>query len=326
MKENFAKMVNDLQTGKSDNNKKYQNYGLIHLDLLRILQKELQLSTELCLDELHMSEGFERHIYLNRKLQSHNQHHNLLENLGNIFVNIPWNTMGIQNHQRIHITEAILNSLDKSLKNDNPVRCLLTLPDNNNSKSFIDLAMGMGAKPFLEISKDQDSLIHHLAYKFEEPPKIRNKQNWIFLLLQNKYAETSIPFSYENFKLQIMDWCLKNKIQNYKLTPLTSSVLNGNYNLHSSSGQQCPIATFNRNVHSAKNLLKFTSKENARWIDQINQSVKDKSIFFSGFFLKIFYSMIKKYRPKSYKEDLHQIRFDLLEANSKVFEWERLLE
>src|SRR5947209_9126319 len=30
--------------------------------------------------------------------------------------------------------------------------------------------------------------------------------------------------------------------------------------------------------------------------------------------------MIKKYRPKSYKEDLHQIRFDLLEANSKVFE------
>lgn len=269
-----------------------------------------------------MSEGFEHHIYLNRRLQTQKQQLDFLYNLGNTFVNIPSNTMCTLNHQRIYTTEAILNCLEKSLKKDNPIRCVLILSDNNSSKRFIDLAMSMDAKSFLEISKDQDSLIHPLAYKFEEPPKIRNKDNLLFLLFQNKYAEISIPFSYEQFKLQIMDWCLKNKIQNYALTPLTSSILNWNYNLKSFSlGQHCSIATYNRNGHSSKNLLNFTSKEKAMWIDQINQSVKDKSILFSGFFPKIFYSMVKKYRPKSYKEDLHQIRFDLLEANSKVFEW-----
>jgi hypothetical protein len=322
MKENFVKMVNDLSPEITGNIMSHQNYGLIPPDLLKILQKEFHLSTELCLDELHMSEGFEHHSYINSSLQLHNQKQNFLGNLSNTFVNIPSNAMCTLNHQRIHTTEVILINLEKILKNDNPVRCVLTLFENNSNKRFMEQALSIGAKLFLEIPKGQESLIHPLAYKFEQPPKIRSNKNLTFLLFQNKNAETSIPFAYKQFKSQIMEWCLENKIQNYTLTPLMSSTLTWNLNLQSFSLEQdCPIATYNRNVHSLQNLQLFTSKEKAMGIDKINQSAKDKSILFSGFFPKTFHSMIKNYRPKSYKEDLHQIRFELLEENSKVFDW-----
>jgi hypothetical protein len=322
MKENFVKMVEDVLSDKIENTKDHQNYGLISPALLRILQKEFHLNTELCLDELHMSEGFDHHFYINRRLQTHNQKRDFLDNLGSTFVNIPSKSMYTLNHQRINTTEAILNRLETNLKNDNPIRCVLIVWENNNSKRLMDMAISMGAKPFLEISKNQESLIHSRAYKFEEPPKKRNIGNLTFLLLQNRYAETCISFSYEQFKLHIIDWCLKNKIQNYILTPLMSSALSWNSNLQSISLEQhFPIATYNHDVHSLENLLNFTSKGKAIWIDKINQATKDKSILFSGLFPKIFHSMIKHYRPKSYKEDLHQIRFELLESNNKVFEW-----
>ena len=85
-----------------------------------------------------------------------------------------------------------------------------------------------------------------------------------------------------------------------------------------SSRGSFPIITYN---HPYLSLQNFTTKRIAGWIDKINKETIRKSALFAGFFPRSFHYMLRKYRPDSYKEDLHDIRFELLETNCKIFEW-----
>ena len=62
-------------------------------------------------------------------------------------------------------------------------------------------------------------------------------------------------------------------------------------------------------------------KDLTNYLNRIQKETEDKSFLFAGFFPKAFYELLKKYWLNSYKEDLHGIRFELLEMNCKIFEW-----
>jgi hypothetical protein len=237
--------------------------------------------------------------------------------LGDILVHIPSTTMVTANHERIHAIEFILKRFfENFFKCENPARCVVVLSkcDKKEELCFIESAINMGAIKFLEISKTLSSISiwkYHNGKQWGPRVSSSTKQG----------AEHFTPFAYDKFEKIFMNWASRNGIRDYKLTPILSSKMFGRLNIQSSSDELFPIATHNRNSPTSQHLLQFTSNDKSNWIETMNRATQDKSILFAGFFPKIFHSMLKRTRPDSYKEDIHLLRFELLEANCRIFEW-----
>jgi hypothetical protein len=95
----------------------------------------------------------------------------------------------------------------------------------------------------------------------------------------------------------------------------------GNVSWTSSSfhEEQSLICPFRYSTPSSQMMRHFTTEFITKGADIINH--EDKSALFAGFISKSLHNLIKRLRPKTYKEDLLELRFALLKANWKVWEW-----
>ena len=157
------------------------------------------------------------------------------------------------------------------------------------------------------------------AYLEKHPKLICRAGNMHFLLFQNQYAEIVHPICYSSLLNKIQDWVEKNDIKGCTL---------GSFKFHeipwrfpSRIHTNFPIALYHRRLLPTNSLHHFMSKQKLIYFEKINKETELKSIIFAGFLPRSFYSMIKKFRPGTYKQDINSIRYTLLEANNQVFEW-----
>ena len=242
-------------------------------------------------------------------------------NFSNFFLHIPSTSMITINHKKFYTVEAILERFKTCMAGEAPARCVMVL-SRSEKKNIIDLALRLGGNIFLELKRNQSCM--RCAYRFMEkkknPVTMRNTEDLVFILIQNNWADLSFPISFANIRKQITEWASRHGVQEFVLSPIQSTSTNWKCTTQSLT-EISPIATYHHNYFSVQQLLNFTTKGMASWLDKIHKETEKKSFLFAGFFPKALYSMLKKYRPESYKEDLHEIRFELLEMNCLIFEW-----
>ena len=247
--------------------------------------------------------------------------HQVRSEMNNFFMYLPCSTKIKIEHKSVYALEYILKNFLKTWKAASPARCMIVLPklEKKQEENIRNLVKEMKGLNFMQLPKNNFFLRLH-SERDVKLSQLGNQDDLNFYLFENQGAQIAHPIISARLEVRLANWNTEQGIQNCKFNFPISINLNWSNNIRPSLNNHVfPIATYDHKYPLLPQLLHYLSKDKAFWIDKLNNEI-EKSYFFAGFFPKTFCNFIKKLRPMSYKEDLHNLRFDLLESNCRVWE------
>jgi hypothetical protein len=241
----------------------------------------------------------------------------------NIFIQLPIAGIMSYKHQMMLTSIALLKHYSKLTSDSSSAVRAIFLLSQKQDQDVLKFALSLGAKILFTIPKDANFILAHDAYKYNSPNLLENRFETYFLVMQNNKAEITYPVAMDALISHLSTWAGKYRIHGCDFSRLKKFAVGGVNWRHVNIMQklESPIPLYSRPLPDLNQLLFFMSERNAKCISSINGGNNSKAYFFAGFYPQRFHSMIKNSRPKSYKEDIMYIRYSMLEANCRTFEW-----
>jgi ribonuclease HI len=241
------------------------------------------------------------------------------------FVHLPEAGRTIFKHDSLSTAVAILKHYSQLVTSESKaIRAifLLSSSDNKQYQDILKVALELGAKILFKIPKNERFILAYDAYKQSTPKLSVNCHDTYFLIIQNKKAEVTYPVAVNTLVLHLVAWTSRHQIKGCEflhIKEITDGISWRKANIVQKL--ESPIALYSRPLPDRNQLVLFMSEQKANYVFSINKDNDSKSHFFAGFFPRSFHNMIKSLRHKSYKEDILHIRFAVLEANCRTFDW-----
>jgi ribonuclease HI len=290
-------------------------------DLMGILTEAFRLTTEGCADPLHVSTHCLNwisedpdHKFFGAEIDFFSKDFSGTAT----YINPPRFGWRYIDNKKTHIVEATLRYFASFLKGEAPIRGIFLITEDDDHHLY-KMAMQYGATPFLSIFRGEGLLYPPDDYLKEKQVLERFQGDIHFLIMQNKMAEAAWPIS-ARLEENLEQWISNHNIRESKFYQRFS---NGDWSRSEKTQNyyHYPLAIFNRTLPTLDQLEHFQARKIASHIWKINRNTEKKSIIFAGFFPRQFVGMVKNFRKSTYKLDIESLRWNLLEANCRTFEW-----